>query len=161
MDLVVEPRAGPEALEDLDAGLAARGLSPKTRAHVQATMKTFYRWLVQRQDVAQMPSFPTITVPDREPRVLEPEDQRRVLDAISDERRGIFLALAYHGIRFPSASANFASWTRRERVKSLCHHAPIATRGSRTTFDWVEPAKLARISEDPAKNCPHCCVVAW
>jgi integrase len=86
-------------LEDLDADLASRRLSPKTRSHVQATLKTFYRWLVQRQDVAQMPSFPTVTVPDREPRILEPEDQRRVLDAISDERRGIFLALAYHGIR--------------------------------------------------------------
>ena len=45
-----------------------------------------------------------VSLPEHRPRLLEPEEQRRVLDAIPEARRGIFLALAYHGLR-PSEAA--------------------------------------------------------
>ena len=86
-------------LEDLDASLAARGLSPKTRQHVLAALKTFYRWMHRRGDVAEVPTFPTVSVPEREPTILSPDQQRAVLDQIPEARRGIFLALAHHGLR--------------------------------------------------------------
>ena len=86
-------------LEDLDAELIRRGLAPKTRSHVIGALRTFCRWLKRRGDIDQVPDFPTITVPEYLPRIIEPEAQRQILDAVPDRLRGPFLAAAFHGLR--------------------------------------------------------------
>jgi integrase len=90
-------------LEDLDAALAKR-LQPKTRAHVLAALRTFLRWMKRRGMIETLPEFPVVTVPDTDGPHLEPEQQRAVLEAIPADRRAIFLALAFHGLR-PSEAA--------------------------------------------------------
>jgi integrase len=86
-------------LKDLEMDLARRGLSPKTRSHVLAALKTFYHWLVERDELATVPRFPKVRVTREIRATLSVEDQRAVLDAIDERKRGVFLALAYHGIR--------------------------------------------------------------
>jgi integrase len=86
-------------LEDFDRELVAHGLAPKTRAHVLGALHTFFRWLKRRGEIDSMPEIPTVTVPEYVPHVLEPADQQRVIGAIPERIRGIYLALAYHGLR--------------------------------------------------------------
>jgi len=131
-------------LEDLDAHLARRGLSPKTRAHVMASLRTFYRWMQQRGEVKTVPTFPVVRVPDSEPVLLEPEAQRAVLDAIPEKRRGIFLALAYHGLR-PSEAARLdaADYDRKAGVVRLPARKAKTRKGAAVPFGdelraWLE-----------------------
>ncbi len=104
-------------LEDLDAELARRGLSPKTRSHVQRSLRTFFRWLQRRGDVEAVPQSPVVTVPEHLPNLLDPAAQRAVLDAIPEPERGIFLALAFHGLRPTEATwLDVADWCSTSRV---------------------------------------------
>lgn len=85
-------------LEDLAGELAGR-LAPKTCQHVLGALRAFFRWMRRRGMIEAVPDFPVVTVPETEGPLLEPEQQRAVLDAIPEDRRAIFLALAYHGLR--------------------------------------------------------------
>jgi integrase len=93
-------------LEDLSRELAAPpfSLSPKTRHHAIATLRAFFRWMRKRQMIDKLPEIPTVSVPETDGALLEPEQQRAVLDAIPVGQRAIFLALAFHGLR-PSEAA--------------------------------------------------------
>jgi len=86
-------------LEELDADLVRRGLSPASRRHVLAALRGFMRWLRKLGDLHAVPEIPTVTVTPPDPRLLTAAQQRAVLDAIPEARRGIFLALAHHGLR--------------------------------------------------------------
>jgi integrase len=86
-------------LEDLDLALAKAGKSPKTRWHVQRTLQTFFRWLLRREDIKQVPLPVVVTVPEREPNLMPLADQLAALAAIPEDRRGVFLAQRYAGMR--------------------------------------------------------------
>lgn len=101
-------------LEDLTDSMTQRGLSAKSQKHVLAALRTFLRWVKRRDAELVVPEFPVLSVPEYQPTIVAPETQRAVLEAIAEERRGIFLALAYHGLR-PSEACRLdvADWDRK------------------------------------------------
>jgi len=88
------------ALEDWSHWLADRGLGPKTRWNVLAAFRSFIGWLYQRGEIREVPRrFPWPRLDEHAPATLSADAQAAVLAAIPAERRGIFLALAYLGLR--------------------------------------------------------------
>jgi integrase len=79
--------------------LTSRGLSPKTRHNVMAALHSFLAWLRQMGQLLYLPVFPWPRLREHAPRLLSAEAQAHVLEAIPEERRGIFLALALLGAR--------------------------------------------------------------
>ena len=124
-------------LEDLSLVLAKRGLSPKSRRNVLGILRSFLGWLHKRGKIRSIPNFPWPKVDEYEPRILSIEDQDRILDAIDEPARGIFLALALLGLRPGEARALDAvdytsgNWLIIDKaVKGACTNAPI--RGTKT-----------------------------
>ncbi len=94
------------ALEDWGLWLGERGLSPKSRKNVLGVFRSFLGWLYRRGDIRELPrEIPWPKVPEHQPQVLSLEAQRRVLDAIPAERRGIFLCMALLALRNGEARA--------------------------------------------------------
>ena len=124
------------ALEDWSLWLADRGLSPKTRRNVLGAFRSFLGWLKRRREIRDLPEVPLPRVDEYEPRVLSIEDQDAILDAIPEAKRGIFIALAYLGLRPSEARALDAAdyrdgWlTVDKAVKGTALSAPI--RGTKT-----------------------------
>jgi integrase len=83
------------ALEDWMTHLSVeKDLKPATVSYVLATLHSFYQWLRDREEITHLPSFPSVTIPEYAAQWLTREEQTRVLDAIPDDVRGIFLAMA-------------------------------------------------------------------
>lgn len=74
-------------------------LSPKAQKNVLDLFRPFVRRLADDGVIAKAPKFPTVQVPEVEIRVIDPEAQERVLQAIEWDRRGAFLALAREALR--------------------------------------------------------------
>jgi len=55
-------------------------------------LRSFLGWLHKRGKIRSIPNFPWPKVDEYEPRILSIEDQDRILDAIDEPARGIFLA---------------------------------------------------------------------
>ena len=153
-------------LEDWSLWLADRGLSPKSRKNVLAAFRGFLSWLHRRGELREVPDFPRLRVDDRDPRIIGIGDQDRVLQAIPDEDRGIFLALAHLGLRPGEARALCVGdyhdgWiTVDKAVKGKTVSAPI--RGTKTgrskrlpvseaLQDWIERHRepAARLRREP------------
>jgi integrase len=82
------------SLEEWSYWLAQRGLSSKTRRNVMAGFRSFLAWVARKRRSFAVPHFPWPTAPDHLPTVLTREVQAKVLDAIPESKRGIFIALA-------------------------------------------------------------------
>ena len=97
----------PATLDDWSAWLATeRRLAPKTRWNILAGFHQFLSWLYVREELREMPRrYPWPRVPEHAPRLLSQDSQRAVLEAIAEDRRGIFLALALMGLRPSEALA--------------------------------------------------------
>ncbi len=95
------------ALEDWLAWLydAKPDLSAKTRKHALTAIMTFLRWLHRRGDLAQLPDAPSILVDEHAPALLSAETRDRILHSIPEDARGVFLAMAYMGLRPGEARA--------------------------------------------------------
>ena len=123
-------------LEDWSLWLADRDLGPKTRRNVMGYFRAFLVWLQRRGELRQIPRFPLPKADEHEPRLLAISDQDRVLAAISDEDRGIFLALAQLGLRPGEARALTAAdyqdgWLHVDKaVKGKSVSSPV--RGTKT-----------------------------
>ncbi|HME71544.1 MAG TPA: site-specific integrase [Myxococcota bacterium] len=142
------------ALEDFSHWLADRGLSAKSRWNVLAAFHSFLGWLFKREAIAEMPrSYPWPKLAEYEPTVLSLETQDAILEAIPEERRGLFLALARMGLRPSEAVALEASdvqdgWLHvTKALKGRCADAPVRApknnRGKRLPLDpelaaWIE-----------------------
>lgn len=74
-------------------------VSPKTRLNVMAGFHAFLVWLHRSEIIVRVPPFRWPKVQEHVPTILSPETQERVLAAIPEARRGIFLALALLGLR--------------------------------------------------------------
>jgi hypothetical protein len=79
-------------IEDFSLHLADLGLSPKTRRNVLGALHGLLTWLRRRGELRAVPEVPLPKVDEHEPRILSIEDQDRILEAIPEERRGIFLS---------------------------------------------------------------------
>jgi integrase len=140
-------------IEDFSLHLSDLGLSPKTRRNVLGALHVFLGWLRKRGELQQIPEIPLPRVDEHQPRILSIEDQDRILDAIPEERRGIFLALAHLGLRPGEARALEVAdyrdgWlTIDKAIKGAARSAPI--RGTKTgrgkrlpvgpvLLDWIE-----------------------
>lgn len=84
-------------------------LGPGTTRNVLAGFHGFLRWLEDREELGHMPKFPRVRVPQRAPHILSPAQQDRVLEAISEDRRGIYLALTDLALRVNEARGAYAS----------------------------------------------------
>jgi integrase len=71
-------------------------LSAKSAQNVLGVFRSFVSWLVDdRELLPRTPKFPTVAVDEHRPTILSPIQLATVLDAIPEERRGIFLAAAH------------------------------------------------------------------
>ena len=90
-----------EWLSELDA----HGLARSTCRNVLALFRSFLRWLYAREEIKRVPPFPTVTVHQRVAQIMGLTDREKVLSAIPDEHRGIFLAMADLALRPNEARA--------------------------------------------------------
>ena len=60
-------------------------------------MSSFLGWLRKIGEIQVIPPIPGPALREHAPRLLSAADQRRVLDAIPEHKRGIFLALRFSG----------------------------------------------------------------
>lgn len=91
-------------------------VGPKTARNVLGEFHRFLKWLVRCGDLERVPEFPEIRYERKAPKILFPDEQRAVLDAIAFEHRGVFLAMA-HTLRPGEArGANLDDWIPRQRA---------------------------------------------
>ncbi len=76
-----------------------RPLSAKTQRGVLLGFRAFLSWAKKRRPGFQIPTFELPEVESRVPVTLTANQQLAVLEAISEEERGVFLALSTCGIR--------------------------------------------------------------
>jgi integrase len=81
-------------LDDWARELRKTGLSPAMTVNVLSGMRSMMRWMYRRQELAVVPDFPSIKVPEHAPKLLSRRQQDAVLAEIPDKHKGIFLALA-------------------------------------------------------------------
>lgn len=93
-----------EHLAALQKSLSS-SLRPKTVRNVLGVLHHFMRWAKRRGRIHSVPLFPVVHVPKRSPLWLDEETQARILEAIPEEHRGIFMFCAYHGARPGEARA--------------------------------------------------------
>lgn len=92
-------------LADWSTWLHQGGLAPVTVRAVLGTFRGFLGWLHEREEVERIPRLPSVKVPERVPRLMAPDAQERVLAAIPEPRRGIFLFLVDLAVRPNEARA--------------------------------------------------------
>jgi len=81
----------PGHLSDWNLWLMQRGLHQNTRKHVVETMRTLFRWLHARGELDTVPHFPAVAKRKHVPNVIAPDEQERVLAAIPETERGIYV----------------------------------------------------------------------
>ena len=81
----------PGHLSDWNLWLMERELHQNTRKHIIETMRTVFRWLHARGELEAVPHFPTVGKRKHVPKVIAPEDQERILAAIPEAERGIYI----------------------------------------------------------------------
>lgn len=74
-------------------------LSPKAQKNVVDLFRAFVRRLADDGVIAKAPKFPLIHVPEVQIQTIDIAEQDKVLDAITWERRGAFLACAREALR--------------------------------------------------------------
>jgi len=80
-------------------------LSPKTRKHALGAVIGFARWLHRRREIREVPEAPAIRVPEHSPLLLAEHSRDAILEAIPEDARGVFLAMARMGLRPGEARA--------------------------------------------------------
>lgn len=91
-------------LEELKNSLIARGLAPKSVQHCLSDFRTCLRWLSRRREIAGVPDFPTVVIPEHVPHIPTAAQQDAMLAAIPEDLRGFFLARGYMGLRDAEAA---------------------------------------------------------
>jgi integrase len=132
------------ALEDWSHWLADRGLSPKTRWNILAAFRSFLGWLYRREEIRELPrEYPWPKPPERTPAPLSARTQDEILDAIPEERRGIYLAMALMGLRPGEAVALDVAdgalsprKTRTPRSEGLSPEPALARRADQPGTRW-------------------------
>ena len=92
-----------ENSQDWSLWLDDRKLGAKTRRNVMGAFHAFCTWLAKRRKGFGVPEFEWPKVPEHQPTIISLETQDLILQAIPEERRGIFLAMALLGLRLGEA----------------------------------------------------------
>lgn len=87
------------SLEDWDRSLSVRGLAPKSRRNYLGALRACCAWLARRQEIATIPHFPRIEVPEHSPRIIPREVVDFLLRQIPEKQRGPYLVAARMGLR--------------------------------------------------------------
>lgn len=132
-------------VEDFATWLGRRKISPKTQRNVLHVFRAILRRLHRREVIERVPPFPVIEVPEYAPRIIGIDDQRRILEAIPWERRGLFLAAATEALRLGELRAlglsDYDPATRTLRVTKAIKgprlNAPLGTTKARTSTTRV------------------------
>ena len=112
------------ALEDWLAWLADSRphLSARSRKHALSAAMSLLRWLHRRRDLADIPEAPNVAIGEHAPTLLSADEREKILAAIPEAARGIFLALAHMGLRPSEARA--LDWSAyRDRYLTVAHAA--------------------------------------
>ena len=83
----------------------AERLAPSTVRTVVGYFSAFLRWLHDREEIERLPGRPSITVPEHTPKLMARAAQDRVLEAIDEPDRGIYLACVDLALRPSEARA--------------------------------------------------------
>ena len=87
-------------LEDWVAALFARTeLGANSVRHVATDVRTFLRWLARREEIRAAPEVPLVSYDEYVPNVPTAAVQERVISAIPERKRGLFLARGFMGLR--------------------------------------------------------------
>lgn len=121
---VREIRAG--QIQDFDLHLKALGLAPKTRADVLAELRFVLRWAALREDIAKVPAFPVVQVPEKEIGWYNQDQQQQILDKLPEEHRPIFAFMFTYGCRVNEATA--LCWDKLDRANGLFYLARTFSR---------------------------------
>jgi integrase/recombinase XerD len=81
-------------LEDWSLWMAEQGLGGKTRWNVMSGFSSFLTWLSKHRRTFERPPIPWPEKDDPLPKVLSRDVQTRVIDAVPEAKRGIYLAMA-------------------------------------------------------------------
>jgi integrase len=82
------------SLREWSYWLAKRGLAKKTRRNVMAGFRSFLSWVAEHRATFEVPRFPWPEPDEHLPTILSREVQDKVLAAVPEPKRGIYLALA-------------------------------------------------------------------
>lgn len=89
------------SVRDFNRWLRTRGISAKTRKNVIWAFRALLGWLEFRD----IPPMPRVPVDEYSPMVVTMKAQEAILRAIPADERGIFMAMAYMGLRPSEARA--------------------------------------------------------
>jgi site-specific recombinase XerC len=137
------------ALRTWQRELVALGLHGKTLWNVTAGLGAFLGWLVKTGAIAVKPPIPWPRYDEHVPAIVHPEVQDRILDAIPEAERGVFLAMALLGLRHGEAFAldgrdyrDGRLWVRHAR-KGRALDAPVRGPKNRRPRVLPVPDELA------------------
>jgi len=150
-------------LEEWGRWLARRKLSAKTRHNVFGALHSFLGWLRLSDEIRTLPPFPWPKWQEHTPRLLSGATQARVLQAIPEDRRGVFLAMALLGLRPSEAvrlrttdyDAGDPGWISVRQTKNRdAKRLPVPDE----LADWIEEhvPRDARLTGAPLFELPYC-----
>jgi len=85
-------------IEDFISSLP-KHLSIKTNVNILHMLKNFCKWLLGREILLRMPTFPKLTPPETPIRWITKEKQLKIIDAMDPYHKPLFLFMAYHPLR--------------------------------------------------------------
>jgi integrase len=74
-------------------------LNPKTKKNIMTGLHSFFNWVLYLEYIEKMPMFPKIETSDPDWQWLDVDEQEKLLMAIPETDRHLFLFLALHGCR--------------------------------------------------------------
>ena len=113
-------------MEDFDLHLKKKGLAPKTRSDVLTELRFILKRALRRQDIARVPEFPMVRVPEKEIAWYNQEQQQRILEQLPEEHRSIFSFMFTYGCRVNEATA--LCWDKVDRDNGIFYLARTFSR---------------------------------
>jgi len=140
-------------LKDWNHWLMKRTISQNTRRHVVETMRTMFRWLHGRDELDAVPKFPVVSKKKHVPNVITPESQDVVLDAISEDRRGIYIMAVEEVFRPGELRAlNIADYDFKTRTITLRHAMSGDTNAAKRKATKEEDVRVRTVTSRMADS---------
>jgi len=138
----------PGHLSDWNLWLMQRGLHQNTRKHVVETMRTLFRWLYARGELEAVPRFPTVGKRKHVPNVIAPDEQERVLAAIPEAERGIYIMAAEEVFRPGELRAlNISDYDFKKRTVTLQYAMDSDTNAAQRKATKEEDVRVRRVTD--------------